>query len=158
MFFQPKATNFDPRQSICCVLNENLSKMEPFKPILPFFDRAWIRKVVTYQHKAYRSHVERFWKHSKFVADPQAIHSVAMVKNEDNEVVITEDLIRRWLAFGDRTEDPTGYPERMVKGCFFRMGYTGHVNEATFAKANISRSYKFFMHSVIHALGGRKGG
>ncbi|MFS7919254.1 hypothetical protein Hanom_Chr03g00210591 [Helianthus anomalus] len=105
MFFQEKETNFDPKHNICCVLNENLSQMEPVKPTLPFFDRARIKK------------------HAMYVADPPAIHSIAMVGNEDKEVIMTEDLIRRVLVFADKAEGPTRYPKRMVKWCFFRIGY-----------------------------------
>ncbi|KAJ0733465.1 hypothetical protein HanPI659440_Chr11g0408571 [Helianthus annuus] len=118
--------------------------MEPFKPILDFMNRIRIKKALTDQHKAYRSHIERFWQNAKFIADPPSIQSFVKVGNEDVEVVITEDLIRRVLDFGDRPEDPTGYPARMVKGCFYRMGYTGHVNETNFSKANLSRPYKFY--------------
>ncbi|KAM0046301.1 hypothetical protein Hdeb2414_s0009g00314581 [Helianthus debilis subsp. tardiflorus] len=109
---------------------------------------------------AYRSHVERFWQNAKFVADPATIHSFAKVGNEDKKVIITEDLIQRVLDFLDEAGDHTGYPKRMVKGCFYMMGYTGYVNETNFSKANISRPYKFFKHSVIHihAVGHRKGG
>ncbi|MFS8007315.1 hypothetical protein Hanom_Chr14g01259571 [Helianthus anomalus] len=46
----------------------------------------------------------------------------------------------------------------MVKGCFYRMGYKDYVNDANFKKANLGRPYKFFAHSVIHALSHRKGG
>uniref|UniRef100_A0A251T961 Uncharacterized protein n=1 Tax=Helianthus annuus TaxID=4232 RepID=A0A251T961_HELAN len=97
-------------------------------------DRIRIKKALTDQHKAYRSHIEHFWQNAKFIADPPSIQSFVKVGNEDVEVVITEDLIRRVLDFGDRPEDPTGYPARMVKGCFYRMGYTGHVNETNFSK------------------------
>ncbi|KAJ0644663.1 hypothetical protein HanOQP8_Chr16g0614861 [Helianthus annuus] len=46
----------------------------------------------------------------------------------------------------------------MVKRCFYRMGYTCYVKEANFSKANLSRPYKFFVHSIIHTMGHRKGG
>ncbi|KAJ0500426.1 hypothetical protein HanHA300_Chr11g0389381 [Helianthus annuus] len=98
-------------------------------------NRIRIKKALTDQHKAYRSHIEHFWQNAKFIADPPSIQSFVKVGNEDVEVVITEDLIRRVLDLGDRPEDPTGYPARMVKGCFYRMGYTGHVNETNFSKA-----------------------
>ncbi|KAF5767857.1 hypothetical protein HanRHA438_Chr14g0640491 [Helianthus annuus] len=132
--------------------------MAPFKPILPFFERSRIKKANTEQHPTYKSYVERFWKNAKFVENPPSIYFMVEVGNEDKEVMITEDLIRRVLAFGDKADDPIGYSERMVKGCFYRMGYTGYVNHANFAKSNISRPNKFLVHVVIHALGHRKRG
>ncbi|MFS7911605.1 hypothetical protein Hanom_Chr02g00120111 [Helianthus anomalus] len=38
------------------------------------------------------------------------------------------------------------------------MGYTRLVNEGNCNKANLSPPYKFLVHSVIHAMGHRKGG
>ncbi|MFS7890721.1 hypothetical protein Hanom_Chr00s000126g01623421 [Helianthus anomalus] len=38
------------------------------------------------------------------------------------------------------------------------MGYTGTVNDSSFNKSSLSMPYKFLLHSVIHALGHRKGG
>ncbi|MFS7954388.1 hypothetical protein Hanom_Chr07g00629701 [Helianthus anomalus] len=49
------------------------------------------------------------------------------------------------FSFCDKADDPTGYSKRVVKGCFYRMGYTGYVNQANFAKSCISRPYKFLM-------------
>ncbi|KAJ0513147.1 hypothetical protein HanHA300_Chr10g0354111 [Helianthus annuus] len=46
----------------------------------------------------------------------------------------------------------------MVKGCVLRMGYSGSLNNANYLKACFSKPYKFFIHSVVHALSHRKGG
>ncbi|KAF5789479.1 putative transcription factor/ chromatin remodeling BED-type(Zn) family [Helianthus annuus] len=150
---QPTATNFDPKHNICCVLDKESPKMKPFVEMVPFIERSRIKKAVTDQCPAYRTHIETFWMNAKFVDSPPRIHSVVKDGNVDKEVVITEALIREVLAFGDKPEDPTGYSERMVKGCFMRMGYKGHVNTPNFLKSSISRPYKFLMHVVIHAFG-----
>ncbi|KAJ0940154.1 hypothetical protein HanRHA438_Chr02g0080201 [Helianthus annuus] len=132
--------------------------MEPFVKMLPFIMRSRIKKAVTEKRPAYRTHVETFWKNAKFVESPTSIYSLVKEGNVDKEVVITEALNREVHAFGDKSEDPTGYSERMLKGCFFRMAYTGYVNHTNFAKSSISRPYIFLMHVVIHALGHKKGG
>ncbi|KAM0040953.1 hypothetical protein Hdeb2414_s0011g00360501 [Helianthus debilis subsp. tardiflorus] len=46
----------------------------------------------------------------------------------------------------------------MVKGFLLRMGYTGPLNNANYLKACFTKPYKFFIHSVVHALSYRKGG
>ncbi|MFS7911930.1 hypothetical protein Hanom_Chr02g00123811 [Helianthus anomalus] len=46
----------------------------------------------------------------------------------------------------------------MVKGCMLRMGYSGPLNNVNYLKANFSKPYKFFIHSIVHALSHRKGG
>ncbi|KAJ0592438.1 hypothetical protein HanHA300_Chr03g0085101 [Helianthus annuus] len=45
----------------------------------------------------------------------------------------------------------------MVKGCMLRMGYSGPLNNTNYLKACFSKPYKFFIHSVVHALSHRKG-
>ncbi|MFS8034659.1 hypothetical protein Hanom_Chr17g01583771 [Helianthus anomalus] len=52
----------------------------------------------------------------------------------------------------------TKFPERMVKGCMLRMGYNGPLNSANYLKSCFSKPYKFFIHSIVHALSHRKGG
>ncbi|MFS7910385.1 hypothetical protein Hanom_Chr02g00105731 [Helianthus anomalus] len=46
----------------------------------------------------------------------------------------------------------------MVKGCLLRMGYSGPLNNANYLKACFPKPFKFFIHSVVHALSHRKGG
>ncbi|KAJ0786294.1 hypothetical protein HanOQP8_Chr02g0053681 [Helianthus annuus] len=46
----------------------------------------------------------------------------------------------------------------MVKGCMLRMGYNGPLNSANYSKACFPKPYRFFIHSVIHALSHRKDG
>ncbi|KAJ0568605.1 hypothetical protein HanPI659440_Chr06g0251361 [Helianthus annuus] len=38
------------------------------------------------------------------------------------------------------------------------MGYTGFINDIPYQKSKLSKPYKFIVHSVVHALGHRKGG
>ncbi|MFS7978459.1 hypothetical protein Hanom_Chr10g00915731 [Helianthus anomalus] len=144
--------------NIFCVLDRSLPKIESFKGILDFMDRIRIQKALTDQHKAYRSHVERFFSAARFDEKDNAIHSYTHVENEDIEVIITKAYIRRVLEFNDKEDYHVGYPERLANRCFFRMGYTGFVNDPNCNKANSTMPYKFLVHSVIHAMGHRKGG
>ncbi|MFS7890023.1 hypothetical protein Hanom_Chr00s000006g01613891 [Helianthus anomalus] len=99
--------------------------------------------------------LERLRNHknnAQYEDNPPAIHSLV----KEKEVVITEELIRTVLEFGYRSDDPIGFLERLVRGCFKRMGYKGHVKAANYAKSCVLRPYKFLMHVVIHALGHRK--
>ncbi|MFS7993092.1 hypothetical protein Hanom_Chr12g01090031 [Helianthus anomalus] len=133
---------FDPSHNICCVYDETLPKMTVFKEILSFMERLPIQKVLTDQHKAFKSHVAHFWKNAKY--------------DEVNDV-INSSLVREVLEFPNDENSPTGFPERMVKGCMLRMGYNGPLNKANYLKACFMKPYKFFIHSVIHALSHRKG-
>ncbi|KAJ0918194.1 hypothetical protein HanRHA438_Chr05g0214911 [Helianthus annuus] len=74
------------------------------------------------------------------------------------EVIITVADIRRVLDLKHEDGDPVGLSERLCKALWFRMGYTGFVNDSHYNKQNLSLPYKFLVHPVIHAMGHRKGG
>ncbi|KAJ0770335.1 hypothetical protein HanPI659440_Chr07g0256191 [Helianthus annuus] len=77
-------------------------------------------------------------------------------KRIDLEVKFTVDDVRRVLDLKDNDNDPIIIPERLSKGFWFRMGYTGHVNDK-YIKSRFCRPYKFMVHCVVHALSHRKG-
>ncbi|MFS7996716.1 hypothetical protein Hanom_Chr12g01133081 [Helianthus anomalus] len=64
--------------------------------------------------------------------------------------------LRRVLELGDSDSDPTIIPERLCKGIWCRIGFTGHLN-GKMGKTLFCYSYKFLIHHVVHALSHRKG-
>ncbi|KAF5804588.1 hypothetical protein HanXRQr2_Chr05g0198831 [Helianthus annuus] len=132
--------------------------MDVFKEILPFMKRLPIKKALTNQHRVFKSHIAHFWKNATYDEVNNVINSSVIINGEDKEIIIIEQLVREVLDFPDDENSPTGFPERMVKGCMLRMGYNGALNKANYLKACFMKPYKFFIHSVIHALSHRKGG
>ncbi|MFS7948058.1 hypothetical protein Hanom_Chr06g00555511 [Helianthus anomalus] len=89
------------------------------------------------------------------------IYSAVQMKHEndqdvDIEVKFNVGDFRRVLDLGDSDDDPTIVLERLCKGLWFIMGFTGHVNRK-YLKSMFSRPYKFLVHCVLHALLHRKG-
>ncbi|MFS8018047.1 hypothetical protein Hanom_Chr15g01387541 [Helianthus anomalus] len=74
----------------------------------------------------------------------------------DIEVKFNVGDLRRVLELGDSDNDPTIIPERLCKGLWYRMGFTGHVN-GKYLKSMFSPPYKFLIHCVVHSLSHRKG-
>ncbi|KAJ0681369.1 hypothetical protein HanPI659440_Chr16g0635051 [Helianthus annuus] len=137
--------------------------MGPFVEILKFIEESRICKALTDKHKCYRSHVTAFWNSAHYVEEDKAIHSTVKMKDENDKdidvaVKITVGDIRRVLELNDKDEDPIHVPERLCKGLWMRMRYTGFVNDPTYHKSKLSKPYKFLVHFVVHALGHRKGG
>ncbi|MFS7912325.1 hypothetical protein Hanom_Chr02g00128671 [Helianthus anomalus] len=139
MMFCASIVEFDPSHNTCCVYDEKLPKMAVFNEILEFMKRLPIQKALTNQHNL-------------------GFTSIASLNGEDKEIVIPEQLVHEVFDFPDDEDSPTTFPERMVNGCMLRMGYNGPLNSANYSKACFSKPYKFFIHSVIHALSHRKGG
>ncbi|MFS7946082.1 hypothetical protein Hanom_Chr06g00531841 [Helianthus anomalus] len=161
-FEQPKSTNIDARQNICCILDKSLQRMNPFKDIIIFINRSRIKKALTDKHKCYRSHIEWFWNNARYDEDSKTIVSALKIKDENqkdinNEYKFKVEDVRRVLDFQDNDKDPIQVPKRLVKGLWMRMGYTGYVNETSYNKSKLSQPYKFLVHSTIHALNHRKG-
>ncbi|MFS8034933.1 hypothetical protein Hanom_Chr17g01587031 [Helianthus anomalus] len=78
-------------------------------------------------------------------------------KDIDVAVKFTICNILRVLDLKDKDEDPIIVPERLCKDLWMRTGYTGFVNDPAYTKSKLSKPYKFLIHSVVHALGHRKG-
>ncbi|KAM0044282.1 hypothetical protein Hdeb2414_s0010g00351361 [Helianthus debilis subsp. tardiflorus] len=132
--------------------------MVVFKDILEFIKRLPIQKALTNQHKVFKSHIAHFWKNVVYDEANNVINLKVSIDDEDKDIIITEQLVREVLEFPDDENSPTGFPEKMVKGCMLRMGYSGPLNKSNYLKACFTKPYKFFIHSVIHALSHRKGG
>ncbi|KAM0009318.1 hypothetical protein Hdeb2414_s0009g00307511 [Helianthus debilis subsp. tardiflorus] len=135
--------------------------MEPFKNIVPFLKESGIAKALTEKHKIYESQVRMFWKSVRYEDSEKTIYTAVQKKDEngqdiDVEVKFTVADVRRVLDLKDSDDDPTIIPERLSKGLWFRMGYTGHVNDK-YLKSRFYRPYKFMVHCVVHALSHRKG-
>ncbi|KAM0055911.1 hypothetical protein Hdeb2414_s0006g00211661 [Helianthus debilis subsp. tardiflorus] len=158
LFGMASNVQFDPSHNICCVYDEKLPKMVVFKEILEFMKRLPIQKALTDQHKAFKSHITHFWKNAVYDDMNDVINSKVSIDGEDKEIIINEQLVREVSEFADDENSPTGFPERMVKGCMLRMGYSGPLNKANYLKACFMKPYKFFIHLVIHTLSHRKGG
>ncbi|KAJ0475944.1 hypothetical protein HanHA300_Chr13g0471471 [Helianthus annuus] len=89
------------------------------------------------------------------------IYSAVRKKDEngqdvDLEIKFNVGDLRRVLDLGDSDSDPTIIPERLCKGLWCRMGFTGHLN-GKMIETMFSKPYKFMIHYVLHALSHRKG-
>ncbi|KAM0046883.1 hypothetical protein Hdeb2414_s0009g00321801 [Helianthus debilis subsp. tardiflorus] len=149
---------FDLLHNICCVYDKELPKMVAFKGILEFMERLPIQKALTNQHLVFRYHIKRFLENAKYDEESKTITSIVSLNGKDKPIIITEQLVREVLDFPDDENSPTKFPERMVKGCMLRVGYTSPLNSANYLKSCFSKPYKSFIHSVVHALSHRKGG
>ncbi|KAM0064955.1 hypothetical protein Hdeb2414_s0003g00109111 [Helianthus debilis subsp. tardiflorus] len=121
-------------------------------------ERLPIQKALTNQHLVFRSHIRRFWENAKYDEESKTITSIVSLNEKDKSIIITEQLVCEVLNFPDDENSPTKFPERMVKGCMLRMGYTGPLISANYLKSCFLKPYKFLIHSVVHALSHQKGG
>ncbi|KAJ0766027.1 hypothetical protein HanPI659440_Chr08g0310631 [Helianthus annuus] len=89
------------------------------------------------------------------------IYSAVRKKDEngqdiDVEIKFNEGDLRQVLELGDSDNDPIIIPERLCKGLWCRMGFTGYLN-GKYLKTMFITPYKFLIHCVVHVLSRRKG-
>ncbi|KAM0037095.1 hypothetical protein Hdeb2414_s0014g00434261 [Helianthus debilis subsp. tardiflorus] len=137
-YLQARASDFHKIHNICCILEANFPNIEPFKDVVPFLRESRIFNALTERHKCYESHVRCFWNAARY-----------------EEFNVGD--VRRVLDLHDKDEDPSISSERMCKGYWLCMGFTGYINEKGYIKSKFCRPYKFLIHCVIHALSHRKG-
>ncbi|MFS7945301.1 hypothetical protein Hanom_Chr06g00522661 [Helianthus anomalus] len=131
---------FDPLQNSCCDLDvEKNTELEKFSNVLEFMGRILVQQALTDQRPVYKSHIKRFWKHSTYDEANKVIKSKVKVQNEKKEIIVTEALIREVVNFPDEADLPTRFPERMVKGCMLRMGYSGALNIRNYLKSKFQK-------------------
>ncbi|KAJ0800943.1 hypothetical protein HanPI659440_Chr03g0111111 [Helianthus annuus] len=147
--------------NIYCLLEKEYTEKLVIEDIAKFLRESRIAKALTDKTRVYESHVRRFWNSARYEEKDKTIYSAVTKRNEngqnvDLEIKINVGVVRRMLDLGDSDNDPTIIPERLAKGLWCRMGFTGHIN-GKILKTSFSHAYKFMVHCVVHALSHRKG-
>ncbi|KAJ0791089.1 hypothetical protein HanOQP8_Chr01g0001651 [Helianthus annuus] len=109
----------------------------------------------------YESHVRAFWNTTRFDEKDNMIHAVLRKKNKDGkDIDVGFEFgvadVRRVLDLQDSDDDPTIMSERLVKGLWCRMGFTGHINGKMYKRC-FSKAYRYLMHCMVHSVCHRKG-
>ncbi|KAF5773706.1 hypothetical protein HanXRQr2_Chr13g0591571 [Helianthus annuus] len=126
-----------------------------------FLRKSRIAKALSDKIAIYESHVRAFWDTARYEESDKMIHSVLRKKDQKGKDIDVKfkfgvgDL-RRVLELKDSDEDPTIMSERLAKGMWCRMGFTGHIN-GKMTKISFSKAYRFLLHCLVHSLSHRKG-
>lgn len=100
--------------------------------------------------------MDQFWRTAHFRHDtsPRSIRATVL----GQEVIITEQNIRRVLGFNDAPDQRIEFGQELIYGCFRRMGYRRVLNQKKFNKINLPPIYRFLVHTYVSCLSNRKGG
>ncbi|MFS7996826.1 hypothetical protein Hanom_Chr12g01134391 [Helianthus anomalus] len=156
-----KGSDWDKSHNIYCLQDAMFIDKTIVDDIAKFLRESKNAKALTDKTIVYESHVRRFWNAVIYEEKEKMIYSAVRKKDENGQDVDLEfkfnvgDL-RRVLELGDIDSDPTIIPERLCKGIWCRMGFTGHLNGKK-GKTMFCHSYKFMIHCVVHALSHKKG-
>ncbi|KAJ0829147.1 hypothetical protein HanLR1_Chr00c0030g0695341 [Helianthus annuus] len=149
---------FDPVHNSCVDLDvQKCPLLSEFNSILNYMDRIPVKKAMTDQRPIHRSHIERFWKSAEYDEDNKVISAKVEVKGETKTILVTEELVREVMSFPDEADNPTRFPEKMVKGCMLRLGYRSTLNTGNYLKSKFQKSFKFLIHSILISLSHTKG-
>ncbi|MFS8022453.1 hypothetical protein Hanom_Chr16g01439601 [Helianthus anomalus] len=156
-----KGKDWDKGHNVYCLLDETNTKDTVVEEMAKFLREGRIGKTLTDKAIVYESHVRTFWNSARYEESDKSIYYVVRKKDEngkdvDLEMKFNVEDIRRVLELGDTDNDPTIVSERLAKGMWYRMGFTGQIN-GNMTKTSFSNAYKFLMHCVVHSLSHRKG-
>ncbi|MFS7888907.1 hypothetical protein Hanom_Chr00s000002g01600541 [Helianthus anomalus] len=141
-----KGKDWDKGHNVYCLLDETNTKDAVVEEIAKFLRESRIGKVLTNKTVLYESHVTTFWNSARYEESDKSIYSVVRKKDEngkdvDLEMKFNVGDLRRVLDLGDIDNDPTIIPERLAKGLWCRMGFTGHIN-GNMIKTMFSSAYR----------------
>ncbi|KAJ0907167.1 hypothetical protein HanRHA438_Chr07g0295671 [Helianthus annuus] len=124
-----------------------------------FLRESRIAKALSDKTVIYESYVRAFWNTTNEESD-KMIHLILRKKDQkgkdiDMEFKFGVGDLRRVLDLKDSDDDPTIMSERLAKGMWCRMGFTGHIN-GKMTKTSFSKAYIFLMHCMVHSLSHRK--
>lgn len=100
-----KVKDLDANHNICALLDRSDNKMEPFRFILPLFERSRIFQAITANTVIIKELTVEFWNNAKL--EEECIKSV--VKNK--EIIVSEQVLKDALELGDESTDPTSLDE-----------------------------------------------
>ncbi|KAJ0860196.1 hypothetical protein HanRHA438_Chr13g0621061 [Helianthus annuus] len=126
-----------------------------------FLRESRVAKALSDNTVIYESHVRAFWNIARYEESDKMIHAVLRKKDQagkdvDVEFVFGVEDVRRVLDIQDSDSDPTIMSERLAKGLWCRMGFTGHIN-GKMLKTNFSKAYRYLLYCMVHSLSHRKG-
>ncbi|MFS7950147.1 hypothetical protein Hanom_Chr07g00579951 [Helianthus anomalus] len=156
-----RASDWVKCHNIYCLLDAHYTDITLFKVLAKFLRESKVSKALTDKTIVYESHVRRYWSSVRYEESEKMIYSAVKKKDENGEDVDLEikfnvSDLRRVLELGDSDDNPIIILERLCKGLWCRMGFTGHLN-GKYLKTMFSTPYKFLIHCVVHALSHRKG-
>ncbi|KAM0071202.1 hypothetical protein Hdeb2414_s0001g00022241 [Helianthus debilis subsp. tardiflorus] len=160
-FSSGRGKDWDKGHNVYCLLDTTNTENTVVEEIAIFLRESRIGKALTDKTIIYESHVRTFWNSARYEESDKSIYSAVRKKDEngkdvDLEMKFNVGDLRRVLELGDTDNDPTIMSERLAKGMWCRMGFTGHIN-GKMTKTSFSNAYKFMMHCVVHSLSHRKG-
>ncbi|MFS7966349.1 hypothetical protein Hanom_Chr09g00772731 [Helianthus anomalus] len=126
-----------------------------------FLRESRVAKALSDKIVIYESHVRAFWNTTRYEESDKMIHAILRKKDQAGMDIYVEfefgvGDVRRVLDLQDSDNDPTIMSERLAKGLWCRMGFTGHIN-GKLLKTNFSKAYRYLLHCMVNSLSHRKG-
>ncbi|KAF5767370.1 hypothetical protein HanRHA438_Chr14g0633531 [Helianthus annuus] len=161
IYLQGRGKDTDKGHNVSCVIDADNTVGTVVEKMAKFLRESRIAKALSHRTTVYESHVRTFWETATFEESDKLIHAVLRKKDKDGKDIDVEfkfgvEDVRRVLDLQDSDDDPIIMSERLVKGLWCRMGFTGHLN-GKMLKTNFSKAHRYLMHCMVHSPGHRKG-
>ncbi|KAM0046838.1 hypothetical protein Hdeb2414_s0009g00321281 [Helianthus debilis subsp. tardiflorus] len=147
IYLQGRGKDIDKGHNVSCVIDADNTVGTVVEKMAKFLRESRVAKALSDRTAVCESHVRNFWETARFEESDKLIHAVLRKKGQDGKDIDVEfefgvEEVRRVLDLQDSDNDPTIMSERLVKGLWCRMGFTGHLN-GKMLKTNFSRAEIF---------------
>ncbi|KAJ0489367.1 hypothetical protein HanHA300_Chr12g0443241 [Helianthus annuus] len=161
MYLQGRGKDSDKGHNVSYAIDADTTTGTVVEKMAEFLRESRVAKAISNRTVVYESLVRAFWDTARFDESDSMIHVVLKKKDkngkdEDVEIKFGVADVRRVLDLQDSDDDPTIMSERLVKGLWCRMGFTGYINGKMY-KRNFSKAYRYMMHCMVHSRAHRKG-
>ncbi|KAI3744859.1 hypothetical protein L1987_57955 [Smallanthus sonchifolius] len=127
-----------------------------FVLLLNFLANFNVSFAISHNLPIFENSIRQFWVTAARVSINNVVHITATVYNQ--EVLISEALIREVLQFNDNHEAPVEYSNIFICESFRRMGHPDEFKSRQIIKTFLAPHWRYIVHVMIHCISIRKGG
>ncbi|KAJ0578199.1 hypothetical protein HanOQP8_Chr05g0199281 [Helianthus annuus] len=144
--------NFVPKHNQIAILDEAIQGAADYAPIIHFLRRSRISYAISEDVQLVITYIDDFWQFAR------SVDNTIEATINGNQIVITEDIIRAALRFGDLDHGRTCY-SRTIRGRAARaFGYVGQFPSKQHLIGMIMGQWRYFFHVLMQCLAPRKAG
>ncbi|MFS7931294.1 hypothetical protein Hanom_Chr04g00354301 [Helianthus anomalus] len=144
--------HFVPKHNPIAILDEAIQGAADYAPIIHFLQRSRISYAISEDVQLVITYIYDFWQFAR------AVDNTIEATINGNQIVITEDVIRAALWFGDLDHGRTCYSRTIRERAARAFSYVGQFPSKQLLKAMIIGQWRYFFHVLMQCLAPRKAG
>ncbi|KAL8205540.1 hypothetical protein R6Q57_009091 [Mikania cordata] len=146
---------FIPDHNIVAFIGDPPAKHAMFQTMVHGLNLSPINYAIREDPRICSSFINDFWNSVKEEKDLKG-NKCLIGKVQDESIIISEEIIRQTLQFGDKATHPIEIDRQTIESALVRMGYEGSFPPTE--KKLLHPYWRYLAHVLTQCLSGRKGG